>query len=138
MLSNAPYPTLEVYSKDDVLVAHYCMSADSSFKYRDLKNKSGVYLFINPELNTCYIGSAVSLHRRLVNHRSVLTKSIRHSTWINDFYSSVANLGGFKYMVWGIFIIEDNLLSKIDFGFPWLYTESKWSRKFYYIHTMDD
>ena len=50
-MNNSPYPTLEVYSKDDVLVAHYCMSADSSFKYRDLKNKSGVYLFINPELN---------------------------------------------------------------------------------------
>lgn len=93
-------PIVNVNGINNSLAATHCMPANLSFKYKDLKSKSGVYLFIHPESGMCYIGSAVSFHQRLKNHRAVVKKSIRHdSPLVSEFYSNVTNLGGFQNMV---------------------------------------
>jgi len=36
--------------------------------YKELKNKSGVYLFINDVTNDLYVGSSINLSKRMVSH----------------------------------------------------------------------
>lgn len=112
-------PTVYVNGIDNSFVATHCMSANLSFKYKDLKNKSGVYLFIHPESGMCYIGSAVSLRQRLKDYIAIVQKSIRNNTFVNEFYSNIVKLEGFNNMVFGILLTEDNLLSKFTIDYPY-------------------
>lgn len=112
-------PIVNVNGINNSLTATHCIPANFSFKSKDLKNKSGVYLFIHPESGICYIGSAVSFHLNtwprcgsylmtrakardvgLKNHRAVRKQKIQHDNpLVSEFYSNVKILGGFQNLI---------------------------------------
>src|SRR6202022_4282452 len=56
------------FNKDDFEMFFDDVQASKRDIYKKLKDKKGVYMFINKINNCCYVGSSVNLSKRMATH----------------------------------------------------------------------
>ena len=122
-LSSSVYTPLPVTIK-----VFYKLDKDSILTYRNLlKDKGGVYCFINTINNKQYIGSAKDLHLRLIEHLANKKSNIALQSAIEKYGLDKFNFGIYEYYSYDNKIVSSKALTDIEtsyiekFNFDTLY-----------------